>query len=244
MIARASRRSSMRHRFSNSISYLPSTVVLLLIIVSLGYRPNPVALAIVTKIIQDVTKKSETADWTKAAKGDALVAGDHVRTGEKSLAVLKFMDKSLVRVREQSEVKITGEVTGGSLTKTIQLEKGGFGFDIRKQQNERFQFTSPTSVASIRGTSGTWVSILANDTLVNIAGLIDLLNRIANQSINVPVGYIAFSGSDGSLSSRQATPEELAAARNLVSGGAPDELNLEMRDSKGNKKDFKIRFKQ
>jgi urease accessory protein UreE len=45
--------------------------------------------------------------------GEGLAAqGDRLRTGEKSLAIVKFKDNSLVRIRERSEVIITGSTSG------------------------------------------------------------------------------------------------------------------------------------
>ncbi len=209
-----------------------------------GFRPMPTpTLALIMKVIPDVTKKTGTSDWNAAEKSDQLAAGDQVRTGKSALAVLKFLDKSIVRMREQSQVTI-GSDAAGQLTKVVQLGGGAVGFDIKKQTNERFRFTSPTSVASIRGTKGKWSGGLGNDTLVVSEGLVNLKNNPSNKDIDVPAGYIGFSGQDGSLSSRAATAQELSDATNAATGGSPSELKLEMRDSKGNKKELKIKFKQ
>ena len=204
------------------------------------------AVALVTKTIQTVSKKSPPADWTKAVKGDPLASGDQVQTGVKSLAVVKFIDNSIVRVREQSELTINGESKSARLlSKEINMKKGAFGFDIKKQkQNEQFRFTSPTSVASIRGTTGTWYSGLLGDTLLTLTGLVNLLNAISDKDADVPAGYIGFCYPDGSISVRQATQAELDAANNLLNGGSGTDIKLELRDSQGNKKDLHIKNKQ
>lgn len=212
--------------------------------IALGFRPNPtVTLALIMKVIPDVSKRIGSSDWSAAGKSDQLAAGDQVKTGKSALAVLKFLDKSIVRLREQSQVTI-GSDAAGKFTKVVQLNGGAVGFDIKKQTNEQFRFTSPTSVASIRGTKGKWSGGQGNDTLVVTEGLVNLKNDVSKKEIDVPAGYIGFSGQDGSLSSRPATPQELADADNAATGGSPNELNLEMRDSNGNKKDLKIKFKQ
>ena len=204
------------------------------------------AVALITKTIKAVSKKSPSAEWLKAAKGDPLGSGDQVQTDVKSLAVVKFIDNSIVRVREQSELTISGEsTTPRSLSKDIHMTQGAFGFDVKKQkQNEQFRFTSPTSVASIRGTKGKRSCGPLGDTLLTLEGLVNLLNSISNKDLDIPAGYIGFCFPDGSISSRKATQEELDDAANLLTGGPGSDLKLELQDSHGNKKDLRIRNKK
>ena len=221
------------------ICVLLSAVALL----AAGMRPASTPMALVMKAIPEVQKQFSGSDWSPAVKSDQLSGGDKLRTGDKGLAILKFLDKSIVRVRERSEVTLLSGQGGAPLTKIIDLRQAVIGFDIRKQVNEQFRFTSPTSVASIRGTRGKLTDHERNDTLVVIEGLVNLKNQVSNNDKDIPAGYIGFSGADGSLSSRPATPAELADASNAALGGGENELNLEMKDSKGNKKSLKIKYK-
>ena len=214
--------------------------------VSFGFRAEPSSVALLTKTIQEVSKRTTPDEWKRASKGEALLSGDQVRTGQKSIAIVKFIDNSLVRVRELSELTIQGESGApGRLSKTVQLGGGAFGFDIRKQkQNEQFRLTSPTSVASIRGTQGKMSGGLGHDTLVVTEGLINFKNTASNNEVDVPAGYIAFSNEDGSISSRPATALELADANSAATGGLLNNLNLELRDNQGNKKQLKLQYKK
>src|SRR5437867_1390378 len=213
---------------------------------AVGFRTENSAVALITKTVQDVTMRSSPNDWKKAGKGEPLISGDQVRTGQKSLAIVKFVDKSIVRVREESELTVEGESTEpGKISKTIRLVSGAIGFDVQKQQqNEKFRFTSPTSVASIRGTQGKLSAGLGNDTLVVVEGLVNLLNTMSNKDIDVAAGSIGFSNQDGTISSRKATPQEITDAASAARGGSSNELNLELRDSKGNKKELKLKYKK
>ena len=204
------------------------------------------AVALVTKTIQVVSKKTPATDWMKAAKGDPLASGDQVQTGVKSLAVVKFIDNSIVRVREQSELTITGESSSPrSLSKEIRMSQGALGFDVKKQkQNEQFRFTSPTSVASIRGTKGKRSCGPDGDTLLTVEGLVNLMNSVSNKDLDIPAGYIGFCYPDGSISSRKATEEELNDAMNLVNGVPGADIKIELQDSRGNKKELRIKNKQ
>jgi hypothetical protein len=212
--------------------------------ISTDYSQTNSTVAVLTKTIQDVTRKSEgTSEWMKAKKGDPLVSGDFVRTGEKSFAIVKFTDNSMLRVREQSEVQIKGGIEGNAFSKEINIQRGGFGFDIKKQQNERFIFTSPTSVASIRGTKGKMSSGPTGDTLTVTEGAVNLRSKSSNKEVDVSSGSIGFSNADGVISSRTATEEELSDADAAATNGIENELNFELRDPQGNKKNLKIKYK-
>jgi len=115
---------------------------------------TPVAL--VKKIIKDVTyKKVGVTDWEDAKTGLPLKDGEEVRTGSKSLALILFSDGSgLLRVRENAILHIYGAKDGKNLNKNTLIEKGLIGFDVKRQADEEFKFTTPTAVASIRGTAG------------------------------------------------------------------------------------------
>ena len=201
-------------------------------------------VALVTKTIQDVTKQTGGGEWVKAGRGLSLLSGDRVRTGQRSLAVVKFLDNSIVRVRELSELTLVTETSGSGILRNVGLTKGGYGFEVRKQQNDQFRLTSPTSVASIRGTKGKFSGGMGSDTLIVTEGLVNLRNTASGQDVDVAEGEIGFSNEDGTITSRRATPQELADAASAAVGGTENELKLELRDPKGSKKELKLRFKQ
>lgn len=228
----------------NGTTMVAAAAALLLGAAGAGFAPPGATMALITKTVRDVSMRNEAADWSSAGKGDVVKTGDRVRTGVQSLAILKFSDRSIVRVREQSEIAVTTAADGGAAVRSIDGAQGSYGFDVQKQrENERFRFTSPTSVASIRGTMGTWSSGAGGDTLVLPEGLVNLLNRISDRNIDVPAGYIAFSNADGSLTMRPATDAELAAARRSATGGDPKELDIRLRDGDGEEKELKIRYR-
>ena len=215
-----------------------------LVLMSVGFLSGPRTIALITKVVPEVSRRSATTEWAKAARGDQLISGDRVRTEKRSLAIIKFMDNSIVRLREQSELTITGEVAGNKPSRVIGLSKGGFGFEIQKQHGDQFRLTSPTSVASIRGTRGKLSGGQGFDTLVVTEGLVNFRNNVSGKDIDVAAGYIGFSNQDGSLTSRQATAQELADANSAATGGTDNELRLELKDSQGNKKELKLKYKR
>ena len=204
------------------------------------------SVALLSKVIQDVTRQVTGEEWQKATRGETLGSGDKVKTGEKSLAIIKFKDNSMVRVRQQSELTITGTVSGSSFSKSVDLSNGSFGFHVQKQKSdEEFRFTSPTSVASIRGTAGLFTSGGTSDTLVTIDGEVILTNKSSSQSASVPAGYTGIAGQDGSLQTRVSTEDEKKAAENAsMTGDVIKKLELELRDGQGRTEQLRIDFSE
>jgi hypothetical protein len=204
---------------------------------------NPVAL--ISKVVLDVTRKQEGTEWQTAKKGETLSSGDRVKTGERSVAVIKFKDNSLVRVRELTELTVTGAMSGSAFSKSVEMKSGVVGFNIRKQQTgEEFRFSSPTSVASIRGTGGSFTTASVADTLIVTEGTIEFKNNISSDLVTVRAGYTGISRSDGTIVTRPSTAEERAAAEQAARISDQDNrLEFDLRDGRGNSKKLKIEFK-
>ncbi|MCF8267180.1 MAG: FecR family protein [Ignavibacteriales bacterium] len=112
------------------------------------------SVAVINKVVKDVNFKRGESDWQNAKPGVTLLDHDVIKTGAKSLAVVSFLDGSVVRLRENSDLTIYGNKAEKKLDKNVYIDKGAVGFDVKKQEDEEFKFTTPTMVASIRGTSG------------------------------------------------------------------------------------------
>lgn len=214
--------------------------------VQLFSQATSAPIALFSKVILDVTRRHADAEWMEAKRGETLGSGDRVRTGERSIALIKFKDNSLLRVREQSEVVVTGGMSGSAFSKSVSVQRGATGFNIKKQRpEEEFRFTSPTSVASIRGTAGQFSAHPDGDTLIVLEGLVSLTNTLSARTVGVKAGFTGISAPDGSVETHPSTPEEVAAARSATqSGDRPEIFELELRDSKGGRKTLKIEFKE
>ena len=203
-------------------------------------------IATVSRTIADVTRKEPDKDWQKAKMGELLGTGDRLRTGERSFAIIKFKDNSLVRIRSESEVTVTGTMSGTAFSKSVTVDQGGLGFNIAKQKaGEEFRFTSPTSVASIRGTGGQLVTTPDGDTLIVLNGIVTLFNNASSRSLDVGAGYTGISNRDGNLFSRLATDDEKRSAEDAIrTGDQPMKLEFELRDGQGRTKNLRIDYKQ
>jgi hypothetical protein len=203
-------------------------------------------IGLLSKVINDVTRKAPQTEWTRAAKGDMVGTGHQVRTGDRSFAILKFSDNTMVRIREASELTVTGAVDGEKFSKSVDLNSGAVGFKVQRQRvGEEFRFTSPTSVASVRGTDGLFSATTSGDTLIISSGTVSLLNRITQNTVDVPEGFTGVSTPDGSIISRTSTREERRSAAEAVrTGDQPRQLKLQLRTPDGEKRDLIIDYKE
>jgi hypothetical protein len=159
------------------------------------------------------------------------------------LAIIKFKDNSLVRLRERSMMTITGTQSGNNLSKSVEIQTGVVGFNVAKQRSgEEFRFTSPTSVASIRGTAGVMNATPQSDTLTVTEGLVQFLNRVSSRTVDVGAGFTGISGKNGSLESRVTTEAERQAALNALRDDARRRLDIELRDPQGKTNHLKIEY--
>ena len=194
--------------------------------------------AILVKVINDVEKSAPTKGFTKAVTYDQLKTGYEIRTQAKSVAVIKFMDNSKLVIREKSLATISGKVEGKQiLERNVYMAKGGIKFDVTKGEKEQFRFTSPISVASIRGTGGDWGQN-ERSMYVMYEGLLNLLSTISNRSEDVGAGQTGIADSTGNLLVRPSTKDEKDKAQQTDEDADKTQHQLRI---KGEDKDGKER---
>ncbi len=182
------------------------------------------AVATIFKPVGTVEMKTGGKEWSPAKPATPLLPGDVVRTRENSFAIIKFLENSIVRVQEKSEVTISGEIAKGEFSKNVDILRGEVGFTVKKRANEKFEFSTPTSVASIRGTSGLLIAGQdSNDVLILGTGNIDFKNLISNSIMNVKAGQTAYSMANGSIKVEESSAEE----KRLLNKGTSDSAKSE-----------------
>jgi hypothetical protein len=113
-----------------------------------------------------------------------------------------------------------------------------------QKPGEEFRFTSPTSVASVRGTEGLFTAAPDADTLVVTHGLVRLASRFGSQTVDVGEGFTGIARRDGGLAMRQATRNEQRAAEEAAkSGDQPHKLKIRLRNAQGEERDLIIDYK-
>ena len=142
--------------------------------------PGDTPVALVKKIVKNVQyAKINQNLWEEAKTGLPLNSGEKVKTGSKSIALILFTDGSgLLTVRENSILTINSKLENKKLNKDTFIEKGTVSFDVNKQEDEEFKFTTPTAVASIRGTTGLFdVADNGESKMILESGSVELLTK-------------------------------------------------------------------
>jgi hypothetical protein len=208
--------------------------------------PDEKAIGLVSKVIMDVTRWTPAIDWVKAQRGDVLDAGHMLRTGERSVAVIKLKDNSLLRLREKSQVTLTGGTLNNTFQKGVSVDDGTIGFRVQKQRpGEEFRFSTPTSVASIRGTEGTFVRTDSADVFTILTGLGRITNLNSMTAADVPAGFTAISRTDGRLEVRLATEDEKnSAARTSDPNERERHLRLQLKNPKDETRELMIDLRE
>lgn len=135
-----------------NISVILLSVFSVFIIFSAVYAAKSIAITIKSQGNVKIHESGKTSE-KNLKRGFRLRDGDKIVTGDKSYAAFRFIDdKSLVRIRSNSSCTVKGkEDSDNSIIKNIFVEIGTIFARITKQKG-RFQVTTPTSVASVKGT--------------------------------------------------------------------------------------------
>jgi hypothetical protein len=127
-------------------------ILIIAFVFSLSFANDPIAVIV-------KSRGTVTIQYEKDGKSEKVKRGTKLYTGailiakEKSYASMLFVDdRSMVRVRPNSILTINGEREKNNIAKNISLEVGTIFAQITKQKSG-FQVTTPTSVASVKGTS-------------------------------------------------------------------------------------------
>jgi hypothetical protein len=176
-----------------------------------GEKDNPIA--IVKKVVKNVQHKNADTDWVKSTVGTPLYDHGEIKTDSKSLALVLFTDGSgTLTVRENSILHIYGAKSGKLLNKDTNIEKGTIGFSKDKNNEGEFKFTTPSAVASIRGTTGV-LDVNENVTIFIIQHGSGTIVTRDNQCLKeVKDGFTAIIDNSGQCTLRESTEEE----KNLV----------------------------
>lgn len=171
-------------------------------------------IGFVKKVIRSVEdRQTVDDDWESSKPGTRIYNGHNVKTDIRSIAIVTFLDGSVLRVRPESEINIYGgkNKSKNSINTKTDIEQGVIGFNVKKQNpDDEFVFTTPTGVASIRGTHGSiGVGSDGSTTLIVGSGLVNLkANSGLEEQGNVGGGFTGKIAPDGSVDIHKSTDDE------------------------------------
>lgn len=133
-------------------------------------------------------------------KGLPLLDGEVVATGQDGLAIALFLDdKSQLKIKNNSEVEISGLRQEGVISKRVNMAFGSMKATVGEQTRD-FVITTPTSVASIKGTEFWLLSDpTLGDVLISIAGSVELTNVVSGAVHSVQPGTVVQSTQEGEI---------------------------------------------
>jgi|TARA_A100000164_G_scaffold372512_1_gene401905 hypothetical protein len=168
-------------------------------------------IAVATKVNGDVEiMPVDTKDFSKLKPGTVLSDGDKIRTGNSGFAAIIFIDdKSILKLKGNSEATIAGQRTSASISKKINMDSGTVRATITKQ-NVNFVIQTPTSVASVKGTDFWLLSDpISGDEVIGLDGIVNLTNNETGEEVDVTEGNSGISNPDGSVGLEETDPNSI-----------------------------------
>jgi hypothetical protein len=202
---------------------------------------GPVAIVVKARgNVQMVFGSSSKKMSVKA--GTRLYSGSKIITQNHSFAAIKFLDDgSLVRIRPNSTCTVEAKRQKNSFFKNLFLEVGTIFSQIVKQKGV-FRITTPTSVASVKGTAfWTKQEFKGGTYYYGEEGVVELSNKKGWALLR--------SGETGYVSSPNSRPVE----RKTKKGEKPklgedkttiDEFELHFQNQKGESKSLRFKVKK
>jgi len=140
---------------------MKNRILSLLMLITIGVSLSPAAakIAVVTKVKGLVEMERGKSGFSALKPGVILEDGDRVRTGSNGFtAVIYIDDKSLLKIKEDTEIVISGKRDVNSISKEVNIGQGTLRASVGKQKKGAFVVKSPTSVASVKGTVFDFIS--------------------------------------------------------------------------------------
>ena len=202
---------------------------------------NKIAVATKIKGVVEILSVSNK-DFSTLRPGTVLSDGDKIRTGSKGFVAIIFIDdKSTLKLKENSEVVITGQRTAASISKKINMDIGTIRATVNKQKTD-FVIQTPTSVASVKGTDFWLVTDPeSGDQVIGIEGVIGLINNETGQEVDVSEGMSGISTPDGNLGLQETDPSSIPDDPSQEVEG-PSELRIYLEGPNGEQKVMIIEY--
>ena len=199
-------------------------------------------IAIVTKIIGKAEYVRKEKSPKSIKKGFVIENGDEILTKRGAFVALVFIDdRSALKIREKSQITITGKKSAKKINKKINLNNGIIRAQVKN--NRDFLVQTSVSVASVKGTDFWIISDdKIGDSVIGLEGLVTLSNRISGEKIDIKPGITGISSYDGSLQTFKSDPKDTPL--DLVQNEGKDKkLEIIFNDSSGKQKKLIIDYK-
>lgn len=188
-------------------------------------------------------KATDQSDWLAVDKrGTRLSDNDRLRTLDDGFAVIMFTDdKSQVKVKPNSELQISGNREGSTVSKRIGAELGEMLISVTQQKGD-LRVETPTAVASVKGTLfETAVEDDQRSMFTVLEGIVEVTTVM--DTVTVSANQKAQAGADGSLNVTDLGPgegEQLENGYETIESGVPKTFQMEFKSPDGDTKTIQI----
>ncbi len=194
-------------------------------------------VAFVLKVNGDARIKKESANWATVTKGMRLHNKDIIKTGTSGLVALVFLDdKTMMKIRSDSEVQIRAEKGEKGVHKRILMEVGEMWSRVIPGKGT-FRLETPSGVAAVKGTEFYGIADAdGNTTIIGIEGLIEFFNDLGK--------ILVVKGTTGQVS-KNGIPQLFDSAdfEDWAQEDEINELDIEFENNQGSKKHLKLKYK-
>jgi hypothetical protein len=212
---------------------LSITLICILAFSSLSTAAETIAVVLKVKGKVSITRGGQASAIT-LKRGSRLQDGDKLKTEKGSYAALRFIDDaSLLRIRANSTCTIKGKKEKNQVIKNVALEVGTILAKVT-QQRGKFEISTPTSVASVKGTE--WITeqrYNGGTFYYGLQGVIEVTNSAGTALVHEDeTGYVA---NDGTAPIVQPTKDGTVPTFDEEEDGA-DFFEFEFENDEGQKK--------
>ncbi|HPC36398.1 MAG TPA: FecR family protein [Candidatus Marinimicrobia bacterium] len=221
---------------------------LLLVIIffaTVGFSQDKIALILKVRGETSI-KRSTDSEFKKGLKiGDNIYSRDKIKTGKDGFVVLVFLDdKSQIKIRENSEMEISGERNKGSISKQVDMQFGTLKAEVNPTKKGDFVIATPTSVASVKGTVFWVISDPVNgDVFYGISGSIEVTNNKGGGVIVVGANQTGVSTPAGNVNVENTPAGAQPIDEDAEEFEKNNELKIQLRNPSGETKTIKIEYK-
>lgn len=179
-----------------------------------------------------------------AERGEPLYNGDTLRTNEKGYAAVQFMDKSIAKVKPNSELIVNGTVQNNqSVSTRIGLEVGEIFIEVTGQGQRNFEVATSKSVASVKGTQ---FGVTSENYIWVEEGIVDLTATATGEVVTLSEKMFGEVDDDDSITTGELTDEQLEQLRKefdeLTDSSIPGQIKLRFRDENGQIREIDIDY--
>jgi len=191
-------------------------------------------IAIVTKKNGSVKYKKNTSKSfkNKINIGLELYNNDLLSTGSDGFIIFAYLDDgSLIKMYKNSKIYVTGDLKNKIIDKKVIIDDGVFKFDVEKQKQNEFKVVTPTSVASVKGTTF-YIDIKdRNDIFYGVDGVVEILNIESNEILILSNRKKITSSDDGTILSEEIDEKDLSYLKQIQQESGVEVEEFDSEDS-------------